>query len=300
MVLLGELALFAGVGLLGFGYFWKRREAHLARGVGWVLFGLFWFSQAPHYIATGDAINAIATGGSIFALSFVAYHEWLSYKWNEEYEPLRFFAGAAFLCSVIYFFVERIPLVSGGLIKVVADQTAWLMNLGGAQYSAGPIDYAGNELWFRTNLNDVRVPIMPANVDIVLACTGIQALAVMLGVVACTRADRMKKFKSVALLFPVIYGVNLLRNVAVIYTYHALGWDFDFVHNVIGKSISLFTLFFLIIAIFILLPELYENINGVFELPWRKAPGHDHKKHIGRVLGKYFGRGGGGPDSKEP
>ncbi|MCK5548119.1 MAG: hypothetical protein KAI64_03835, partial [Thermoplasmata archaeon] len=78
--------------------------------------------------------------------------------------------------------------------------------------------------------------------------------------------------------------------VTIIYLYGSLGWDFDFVHGVIGKAISLVTLFVLIIVVFVMLPELYENINGVFELPWRKAPNHDHKKHIGRLLNRLFKR----------
>lgn len=285
-----EIILFLGIVLLGAGYFWKDRRAHVLRTVGWVLFGLFWALQTPFYVASGDVINTIAAGGALLAFGYLGYHEYLSYKWDEEYEPLKFFAGVAFLASIIYFVVERFPVISGGLIKLVADQSAWLSNLGGGSYLAGPIDYAGNSIWYKTTINEVRVPIVNANVDIVLACTGIHAIVATLSVVVFIQTSRIKKLKIIGLLVPTIYIVNLFRNFAIIYFYDGLGWSFEFVHGVIGKAISLVTLFVLVILIFYMLPELYEHINGIFELPWRKEPGHDYKEHVGRVMNKWFKR----------
>jgi archaeosortase A (PGF-CTERM-specific) len=288
MWFVGEIVLFLSIALLGIGYFWKERRTHIVRGVGWVLFGLFWAFQAPYYIMTGDIINSIATCGALFAFSYLGYHEYLSYKWNEEYEPLRFFAGATFLASLIYFAIERFPLVSGGLIKIVADQSAWLTNLAGNSYVAGPIDFAGNSIFYKTTFNEVHVPIMNANINIILACTGIHAIAVTLSVAACTRAPTNKRLRALGILLPTIYIVNLVRNAIIIHFYSSAGWDFDFLHGTIGKGISLFTLFILILVVFLILPELYDNINGIFELPWRKGPGHDHKKHIGRVMNRLM------------
>jgi archaeosortase A (PGF-CTERM-specific) len=288
MQALTEIILFASIALLGIGYFWKKRLAHIIRAFGWILFGVFWTVQAPYYVSEGDAINAIATGGSLIAFSFLGYHEYLSYKWNEEYEPLRFFAGVAFFAALIYFIVAKIPLFSGALIKVVTDQTVWLSNIGGGSYISGAIDYAGNPLWYKTNLEEITVPVIGANIDIILACTAIEAMAVAFSVVACTHAHRMKRLKVLALLLPTIYIVNLLRNATVIYLVSGLGWDFDFAHAYIGKTISLVTLFVLLLVVFVILPELYDNINGIFELPWRRAPNHDHKKYIGRLMNRVF------------
>jgi archaeosortase A (PGF-CTERM-specific) len=288
MWFVGEIILFLSIALLGIGYFWKERRTHIVRALGWILFGLFWAFQAPYNIAIGDVINSIATAGALLAFSFLAYHEYLSYKWNEEYEPLRFFAGAAFFASLIYFAVERFPLVSGGLIKVVADQSAWLTNLAGSSYVAGPIDFAGNSIFYKTTFNEVRVPIVDANINIILACTGIHAIAVTISVAACTKAPTGKRLRALGLLLPTIYLVNLARNAIIIHFYSNAGWDFDFLHGTLGKAISLFTLFILILVVFIILPELYDNINGVFELPWRKKPGHDYKKHIGRVMNRII------------
>jgi len=67
---------------------------------------------------------------------------------------------------------------------------------------------------------------------------------------------------------------------------YAGGDAWEFVHNGVGKGLSFLVLVVLMLVAFWLLPELYLNINGVFELPWRKRPGHDHRKHVGRILGR--------------
>ncbi len=66
---------------------------------------------------------------------------------------------------------------------------------------------------------------------------------------------------------------------------------FDFAHNTIGKGMSLVALILLIIMAFIRIPEMYEDINGLFELPWRRGPKHDYLKFVGRLYGdKYTGK----------
>jgi exosortase/archaeosortase len=85
--------------------------------------------------------------------------------------------------------------------------------------------------------------------------------------------------------------VNLFRNAIVIILVHENGFDyFDFAHNVIGKGLSLVSLIILVLVAFIQVPELYEDINGLFELPWRKGPKHDYMKFVGRLYGEKAGK----------
>ena len=68
---------------------------------------------------------------------------------------------------------------------------------------------------------------------------------------------------------PVIYILNLIRNVSVIYlSYEKI--DMDIAHNLIGKGGSLIALIILAYITFNVLPELHENILGLFDLPKRK------------------------------
>ena len=41
----------------------------------------------------------------------------------------------------IYFFVERVPYLSGWLIQVVAEQSIWILNVFDIQTTLGNLDY---------------------------------------------------------------------------------------------------------------------------------------------------------------
>src|SRR5213593_360784 len=120
--------LFSGIILIGIGVFWRDRNAHAARATGWAMFGLFWFAQVPAFLGEGDPVNTLGAAAALPVFLFLAYHEILSYRWREDYQPLRFLAVGAFWAAGIYFVVDRVPAISGGLIRAVADQTAFLLN----------------------------------------------------------------------------------------------------------------------------------------------------------------------------
>ncbi len=85
-------------------------------------------------------------------------------------------------------------------------------------------------------------------------------------------------------MIPTVWLVNLFRNAMVMILVHKQGVDtFDFAHNILGKGLSLVALVILIVAAFLMVPELYEDINGLFELPWRRGPDHDYLRFVGRL-----------------
>ena len=283
-----DVILFGGILLFGVGGFWKDRRCHLARAIAWALFGIFWFVQLPNFLDQGDPVNSLGAAVALPVFLFLAHHENLSYKWNEEYQPLRFLAVGAFWAAGIYFVVDRVPAISGGLISVVADQTAWLLNGIAPGYGVGPVDYAGNTGLWRANGEPIYAPVTFGGapiVNIILACTAIQGITITAALVPGTSDPPKRKALVLAILVPVTYAMNLVRNVVVIYFYNE-GGEWEFVHNGYGKGLSFLVLMVLMLVAFWLLPELYLNINGVFELPWRRRPGHDYRKHVGRLLGK--------------
>ncbi len=319
-----DVLLAAGVALLGFGFFWshladleaylrKRGRsgarwlsrfrngggAHVSLASGWVVFGVFWFLHVWDYANQEDVLNALGAAVALPIFLFIAYHEWLSYKWKEDYEPLRFLGGAAFFASAIYFAFARLPTVAAGLIDLVADQTAVTMNILGYPFVAGsptcagiPVSQGGLPIAACPSGEAVTVglfrnlPVGSPVVNIVLACTALQAYAVAGSLMLSTRDPWRRKALGLAVILPVTYGMNLLRNAVVIYFFGVRGDPFELVHNWYGKTLSLVVLLVLIFVAFKLLPELYVNINGLFELPWRKAPGHDYRKYIGRLSKK--------------
>src|SRR3989454_827957 len=152
---------------------------------------------------------------------------------------------------------------------------------GGVPVSACPSGEAVMVLIYRTSVG----PGDPLGVNIVLACAALQAFAVAASLMLSTRDPWRRKALALAIVLPVTYVMNLLRNVLIISRLSS-GDPFELVHNWYGKTLSLAVLLVLIFVAFRLLPELYLNINGLFELPWRKRPRHDYRKFVGRLSRK--------------
>lgn len=278
MLTVVDALLFVSLGLLGVRAFWKDDRSHLVGLTGWILFGIFWWFQLPGYIAHSDYFNSLAAFLALPAFAFLGYHEYLSYKWKEEYQPLKFLAIATFFAATIYFVVEKTPQISGPLTKVVADHSVALLNAFGHNYGTGPVEYISGEL---------SVPIYNSTVRIILACTALQAMTVSGGFILSSSESWKRKGAVLALVLVPIYLVNLARNAVVIYLCDVQGMSFEIAHGVVGKSISLITLVILVVVAFILLPSLYDNIVGVLDLPWRKGPNHEYKNRLfGRTITK--------------
>ncbi|MFP3871704.1 MAG: archaeosortase A [Candidatus Aenigmatarchaeota archaeon] len=270
LYLVFDIFLWAGALLLLIGYL-KEYRKHDLRMFGYVLLGLFWVTLGPHYLSINDYFNLVMVLSGLPVFLYFAYHEYLSKEWDEDPEELRFLAGAASTAILIYFGVQRIPILSGGLIKAVAEQTAWITRLIGYDFTAGAVNYAGNPLWYRTSSEFIHVPIQGANIDIILACTGLQALAAAATLIWCTEADAGRKVKSILILAPVVYVVNLIRNVLVIYLTAEGITSFEVAHNQIAKTLSVIVLIILMITVFEIMPELFENIIDLVKLPKRKS-----------------------------
>ena len=295
--LLGEVLVIGSLILLAVGYFASDKD-HLLFGIrfplkigyklniiGWLCLGFFWWVQVEHYILIKDPVNAFLCAAAVPFFGYLAYHEYLSLLWNKKYEPLRWLAAMTVVAGGIYFFVERVPYLSGWLIQVVAEQSIWILNVFDIQTSLGNLDYGQGSRWYRpgSDPDDVRISIeaetwknidAPA-VNIVLACTALQSMIIFVGGVICTKAPSDRRLYAFLATVPPIYILNLIRNAVVIWlTYeHVWGEDtFFWAHAVLGKVGSLIALIFLAIAVFHFLPEMQDSILGVLDLPLREPP----------------------------
>ncbi len=300
--ILSDVLLLAGLVALGTGFLWRDRRAHLSRSLGWAVFSVFWLAQVPSYASSDDLLNVLGSVGAFVVFLYLAWHERLSYKWDDEYEPLRFVAGAAFIATAVYFLFDRVPQLSAWLIESVAHQTASLLSLLNAHYSVGPADLVGNPPFYRVNGEEIYAPLLNSSgspvVQIILACTAIQGIAIAAAIILGVKEPRRKRAIAFAVVVPATYLMNLVRNVVVIYFFDVQRMQFELVHGYYGKALAVLVLVVLLVFSFKLLPELYVNINGLFELPWRKGPGHDYRRFVGRI---YKGKDrGGGPTSAPP
>jgi archaeosortase A (PGF-CTERM-specific) len=108
-------------------------------------------------------------------------------------------------------------------------------------------------------------------VEIILACTGIQAIAIMLGVASAVPTTTRQKCLAFLLIAPVIYVLNLFRNAGVIITYtsQSFSWlpdisgnteygysSFFWAHNIFAEGVALIFLILLAYSLFRLIPAL--------------------------------------------
>ena len=295
--LLAEVFVISSLFLLTTGYFLSGRDhiylgkhfssniGHNLNIVGWLCLGFFWWLQVEHYIVIKDPINAMFCAAAVPFFGYLAYHEYQSILWNAKYEPLRWLAAMTVIAGGIYFFVERVPLLSGWLIHLVAEQSIWILNVLDLETTLGALDYGEGSRWYRpaSEHQEVRVSVEGESwqhldaptINIVLACTALQSMIIFVGGVICTKAPYDRRIYAFLATVPPIYILNLIRNAGVIWlTYeHVWGDDtFFWAHAVVGKVGSLIALIFLAIAVFHFLPEMQDSILGVIDLPLREAP----------------------------
>jgi len=271
-----ESVNFLALLMLGIGFFWKDNRCHLVRAMGWTGLALYWVTKAAPYLAENDWVNGLGAAMALPIFLFLAFHEYRSYQWEEEYHPLRFVTGAMFIAGMAYLIIGNVPVVPEFLIGVVAEQSVWLANLFGYDFG---ILYITPESAPLTGHG--------TNISIVLECTAIQALLVAGSFLFGSRGDPKKRTMIFALFVPVIWITNLIRNVLVMTLVADNGIDyFEFAHHYIGKTMSLIVLIVLILIAFWKVPELYEDINGLFDLPWRNKPKHDYLQFVGRLYDK--------------
>jgi len=295
--ILAEVLVISSLIILSLGYFFSSKThiifgkkfpvkiGHNLNIIGWLLLGFFWWIQVEHYILINDPANGFFCALAMPFFGYLAIHEYLSIRWNANYEPLRWLAAMTVVAGGIYFFVERVPILSGWLIQIVAEQSIWILNSLDIPTSLGNLDYGEGSKYYRpaSNHEEVQIAIEgdewrnpdSVSVTIVLACTALQSMIIFVGGVVCTKAPADRRFYAFLATVPAIYLLNLIRNAVVIWlTYEHIWGDetFFYAHGVLGKVGSLIALVFLAIAVFHFLPEMQDSILGVIDLPLRKAP----------------------------
>ncbi len=269
LTIYSDIFLWIGIFLLLSGYIGYFRKHHM-RIVGYIALGIFWVGEAPYFFSISDNVNAVLCLLGLPLFIYFAYHESLSFKWDEDPEVMRFLAGGISIAMLIYYSIQRVPIAAGALIKVVADQTAWLGNLMGYEFTAMGIDYAGNPLFYRINHEEIRVSIRGSGVAIIFACTALQTLAPAFSLIATTTAEVVRKAKALLIVLPTIYIANLGRNLLVIYLTIEGITSFEVAHHQVAKIGSVLVLIILMLIVFEMMPKFHDNIISVISLPKRE------------------------------
>ncbi|WP_455391828.1 archaeosortase A [[Eubacterium] cellulosolvens] len=176
--------LFVGLVLLFAGFLLKdRRPSHLILILGWVLFGVFWLLQVPHFIELGDSFNAVFCFLGFVLFLYFSFHEVLNVRWNEYLYSLNYIAGVSAVAGIFYYLFERVEPLTKGLIYIVASQSVWVLRLFGVDTGLG-------EFGTSVDTSEISLGVTGTGIGIILACTGIQSIAIFVGILIVTKSDR--------------------------------------------------------------------------------------------------------------
>jgi len=220
-VLSGPLAwLVIATFLLGVVLEWagERERARLAAVTGWGLFGVFWFSLIYHFaIVQKSFVEGI---GSVVAVPLAFYVGYLLWQGRDS---LFMLSRAIPIMGLVFFPVESIPFVRQFLVETVTSQTEFLMGLTGHHPEAvsGSQAVIDADPYRSTFVFYTDVPYIENGEDhritytILTACTGIGSISIFAGLIAATDAPMRRKVRALAVSVPVIYALNLVRNVFI-------------------------------------------------------------------------------------
>ncbi|MGA1792317.1 MAG: hypothetical protein ACMUHM_00040 [Thermoplasmatota archaeon] len=307
--------------LMGLAYrnWWK--VSPIIRGVGSFLFGAYWLTQVFVFLDPQhtDVVNGVISLMGFIFFSFIAWHCYLDYRWGEETRSLGWLTRTAFLTGAIYFILEHFALSQGFLIYIVAWGTYWILILFGHDVTIQSGFPMGIDDGLVISSGD------PGNtaIRIVFACTAALALFLFTSAILATStdknewkkwalkelkrtksssspwvrskrngiknilrmSDRERKIRALLYVIPIIFVTNLFRNVGVISVVYGDIISFYDAHNIYAKILSLGMMIFLTWVLFEMLPELQEDMMGLFDLLKRVKRGMIVK---GRLDLKYI------------
>lgn len=190
---------------------WARR-VHVA---AWVLFAAYLASMVQYFFfVQKSAIEGVGTLIAAPLAAAVAYHLW------KGRDSLLVLSRAVAIGGLLYFPVTSLELLRRPLIETVTDHTAWLMQAIGFDpriVSGMTVDgYTIVQKEYPYHSTFVfEGPTKPITYTIAIACTGIGSMAVFGGLIGAVPAPRGRKLRALAVSIPVIYGLNLVRNVFI-------------------------------------------------------------------------------------
>ena len=245
----------------------------LIGGIGWGVFSIHWSYQPFHYIEIQDYANVGLT--FVFALFCIL----MAYIMLQEYRkgPLvlrnnrevihaavitkaegnsvditSMLTSASALGALVYFPFANFSSLNTWIIGNVTSQVIWVL-----QYLEVP---AYMKDWNLITLNGYTV-------EIILACTAIESIALFMGLIGSVRAPLNRLIPAFIVSVPVIYVLNLIRDIFVVVAYGEqwFGADsFIIAHNYIAKAGSGIALFLISYAVLKILPELLIMIDGLW------------------------------------
>jgi archaeosortase A (PGF-CTERM-specific) len=245
---------------------------------GWVFIVLSLFANLPEYLAENNFLYPLMAILSVPFLVITVKH---ILRDDQRVFHLSRAAAVAFL---IYAPFEYLPALGDGLIGVVISQVIFILGTLGYSVTLACINPVTLQVLDPAGCTGQFLDTISRNslsVQIILACTGIQSIAIMLGVAAAVPTTVRQKALAFLLVAPTIYILNLLRNVFVILAYTSqwfpyypeiasngeYGYEsFFWAHNVIAELLALVLLITIAYGLFRIIPKLGDFADDLYQL----------------------------------
>jgi len=242
------------------GVFYSSWFGKLVGALGWVSFAGYCYFETLRCLLLEDYVR------TSFALIFLAFSLFLAFLLMTTSEKgdadlVLTITRVALITAVFYFPFSEFALLGDALIFVTAKLSAMMLNLlNVGVYMVPPSGIYSTS----SSFHEVYKPI-----EIILACTAIQSMALFTGVVFGVTAPIGRKLKAFCVSIPVIYGLNILRNALVGAAYFEQWFgsplhSFFIAHEVLARIGSMIALIAIAYAVFVILPEALDLIEDLF------------------------------------
>ena len=242
------------------GVFYSSWFGKLVGALGWVSFACYCYFETLRCLMLEDYVR------TSFALIFLAFSLLLALllmttREKGDADLVLTITKVALITAVFYFPFSEFALLGDTLIFVTAKLSVMMLNLlNVGVYIVPPSGIYSTS----SSFHEVYKPI-----EIILACTAIQSMALFTGVVFGVTAPIGRKLKAFLVSVPVIYGLNILRNALVGAAYFEQWFgsplhSFFIAHEVLARIGSMIALIAIAYAVFVILPEALDLIEDLF------------------------------------
>jgi archaeosortase A (PGF-CTERM-specific) len=234
----------------------------IAGASGWLCIAGYCYFEAAGYFTQEEYFDAsLALLFLAFALLFALLMSKSTVSEKREENLLFTITKVALITAVFYFPFAEISFLGDYLIFITAKITTATLNL----FHGGVTMVPPASIY--TTDSSFHVDNTP--VEIILACTAIQSMVLFTGLIFAVNAPMRSKLKAFIVSVPVIYGLNIARNVLVAAAYFGAWFgapleSFEFAHGVLARIGAMIALIVIAYAVFVILPETLDLVEEFF------------------------------------